>query len=652
MKEFKRIILNQKVPVALCLVAVMGLPDCNKTSILEKIFRLNIKLKETATLKFEDYMMRKEDRNGLSIYELCVLGGKPYDQYSWSFTTERYGAIFSILCGLVRHAALAKSDIKNVEFLHDGHVSHRLVDEHFKWLMRKADKQLKDISMDDEKEALLLNGLTLANIMDVGVNKALYDFLPIMLSFCRNHLRLVFFSLERDGPKLNEGPDLSADRYSIRGDNCFFMTRRPRINHILHFATLGHDRKQKEEDDSKRTLIVATSKGHSIAVDSHLQFNEAKVKMQEEAKKQSVERFFSNVIHVSINDCSSLKSAEDKITAFIMKDKVFQKSLPLSWIFLRSLVISAQQKEGDIKTMILRKRDIYDYAAKEIEMDEEEFENFLVTFTDFGSILYMPQFRSLRDIVVVDIWEFMQFLNKLFYPEKEKQWYKELTTYGVIKKTHASEILKQYVESFMLIIITFGMAAEIGKGKYGRALSDKCYYLPSARIGKKSFPCDHNNEYAFLKIESVNFPVNIQASISHEIMKKPNFYLIANESFDTSQFGFRTPSGRPIQITMVYGDSKTKLIFRIKDTSTEMYHCLSACKGVIDACCDSLNRMASQIRYLKYSIGIPCSADDGNSHYIYFNDDSDLHACQACARSNDVTISCRKCWIEAAKTVS
>ena len=154
MEEFKRIILNQKVPIALCLVAVMGLPDCNKTSILEAILRENIKLKETATRKFEEYMTRKENRNGLSIYELCVLGGKPYDQYSWSFATERYGAIFSILCGLVRHVALAKSDIKNVEFLRDGHISHsenKLVDDHFKWLMGKAEKQLKDISMDDKK---------------------------------------------------------------------------------------------------------------------------------------------------------------------------------------------------------------------------------------------------------------------------------------------------------------------------------------------------------------------------------------------------------------------------------------------------------------------------------------------------------------------
>uniref|UniRef100_A0A1X7UWF7 Uncharacterized protein n=1 Tax=Amphimedon queenslandica TaxID=400682 RepID=A0A1X7UWF7_AMPQE len=650
MEEFKRIILNQKVPVALCLVAVMGLPDCNKTSILESILRENIKLKETATRNFEEYMTRKKNPDGLSIYELCVLGGKPYDQYSWSFATEQYGAIFSILCGLVRHIALAKSDIKRVEFLSDGHVSqNKLVDHHFKLLMGKAAKQLKDISMDEKKEALFLNGLTLANIMDVGVNKALYDFLPIMLSFCRGHLRLVFFSLERDGPKLDEVPDLSADHYSRRGDNRLALTMRSRLNCILHFATLGHNPKQKE-DDSKRTLVVASSNSQSVVAGFSSQLHKAATdKIQEEAEKLNIKKFVSNVALVSINDADSLKKAKEEITKFIMKEQIFQKTLPLKWIFLHSFMVSVQQKEGAMKAIILKKREVYDYAAKELRMDEEDFENFLVTFTDFGSILYMPQFRDLRDIVVVDIWEFVQFLNELIYPKKEKKWYKDLTTYGIIKISDASEILKKHMEIFIKIIITFGMAAFISKEKAflnGRFLTEVCYYLPSARIDKKS-PSGHSNDYAFLKIESPNFPANIQASISHEIMKRQNFYLIGNESFDTSQFGYCTPSGCPIQITMVYGGSQTKLILHINDACTGMHHCVSACKGVIEACCDSLDKISNQIQYLKYSIGIPCSAVDGDSHLFNFKDDSDL--CQACIRSIDSTISCHKYWIEAAK---
>lgn len=651
MTEFKRIILNHKVPVALCLVAAMGLPHCGKTSLLEAVFRDNIKFKEGAKSKFEDYFNRKKDPNSLSVYELCVLGGKPQNQYSWSFATERYGAIFSILCGLVRHVALAKSDIRKVEFEQPKQQQHqekaRLVDEHFSWLMGKADKYLKEVIFEDtKKETLLLNGLTLVNVMDVGVNKALYDFLPIMLSLCRNHLRLVAFSLDRDGPKLHEVPDLS------KGDHQVIMKESSRLTHLLHFATLGCQQKKKEQEDSSRTIVIASSNDEPSGTTLISQFEVVKRKIQDEAKKKNVGQFVSNFACVSVSNSSSLKEAKENVMNLIIDDKIYKKDLPLRWIFLRSLVISVRNKE--IKIMILKRRDIADIAVRQMSMDEEDLEKFLTTFTDFGSILYMPQFKALKDIVIVDIWEFMRYLNKLFYPEANESWYKNLVTYGFIKKKQAKEILKEYEEDFMKIIVTFGMAAYVSKGKVslpGRTPSEECYYLPSARTTKGFFPeHDGNNDYAFLEIESVTFPANVQASVTHEIMKKQNFYLIRSKCYNTTEFEFRHPISTSIQITMMDGGKKTKLAFHIKDSFNDMYLCMQACKGVIEACCDSLNRKTNQIRDLKYRIGVPCSATKGDNHYLYFGDISDVKNCRAC--SADDLFSCRKCWIEAAKTVS
>lgn len=97
---------------------------------------------------------------------------------------------------------------------------------------------------------------------------------------------------------------------------------------------------------------------------------------------------------------------------------------------------------------------------------------------------------------------------------------------------------------------------------------------------------------------------------------------------------------------MLYEGTKTKLIFHLNDacTSAEKHHYVSACKSVIEACCDSLNRKTNQIRDLKYFIGVPCSVNDSKSHYLYFNDASDL--CQHC---KDATSFSRDCWIDAAK---
>ena len=98
---FWRIILNEKVPVTTSLVAVMGLPSSGKTAVLESVLKQKIELKPDAKLRINHYLNRKKDEKCLSIYDLCALGNTQHS-FAWSFATNRYGAIFSILCGLIR----------------------------------------------------------------------------------------------------------------------------------------------------------------------------------------------------------------------------------------------------------------------------------------------------------------------------------------------------------------------------------------------------------------------------------------------------------------------------------------------------------------------------------------------------------------------
>ena len=78
----------------------------------------------------------------------------------------------------------------------------------------------------------------------------------------------------------------------------------------------------------------------------------------------------------------------------LIKNRYYSKvNIPLSWIMLRSLVTALES--GDSKEIIMRKEFIVE-QAEYFKMDQEEVEKFLNTFTDFGSILYMPQFESLR----------------------------------------------------------------------------------------------------------------------------------------------------------------------------------------------------------------------------------------------------------------
>uniref|UniRef100_A0A1X7SN47 Uncharacterized protein n=1 Tax=Amphimedon queenslandica TaxID=400682 RepID=A0A1X7SN47_AMPQE len=241
---FWRLILNEKVPVTTSLVAVMGLPSSGKTTILESVFKRKIKLKPEAKFKIDYYLKRKRDEKCLSIYDLCALGSTQHS-FAWSFATNRYGAIFSILCGLIRRNPC----VADIEFDITSQSPKSVMDKHIRWLQSKTKELLEGIKDEPGKVTLIHDGVSFINVIDVGVNKALYPFLAMMLLHCHRHIRLAFFSMNRDGPNLDEYAELPSDRYGKRNDDVLVMKKRSRLTYLLHFATVGYTQQQRNQEE-------------------------------------------------------------------------------------------------------------------------------------------------------------------------------------------------------------------------------------------------------------------------------------------------------------------------------------------------------------------------------------------------------------------
>ena len=647
---FWDIILNQKVPVTTSLVAVMGLPSSGKTKVLESILRQKVKVKDGASINH--YLKRKKDEQCLSIYELCALGSSRHEMYAWSFATNRYGAIFSILCGLIRQYPI----ISSIEFEFGDQEPKSVIEEHFKWLMVNIQNVLKKIKDESGKLTLIQDGISLINVMDVGVNKALYDFLSMMLLSCRRHIRLAFFSLNRDAPNLEKKPDLPSVRYGERKDDVLVMQQRSRLTYLLHFATVGYTTKDQNEEETKNaTVMIATKKSSSAGNKTSL--DQAKKDIIEQARSRDVDQFLKNWIEIDIDDGQSITKEFGQRMEDIIKNKYEQLTiqLPLRWIFLRSLVVSLDSKET--KAIILSKKYIIEIANK-LNMKEDEVEKFLKEFTDFGSILYMPQYDAVKDIVIVNIWEFTQYLNKLYYPQEGETYTTNLLTYGIISKPSVSKIFYKYpdilAENFMKVLTTIAMASKISSGRSilidGQEQPDEVhYYLPLARTHQVYIPPEEENDYAFIEIQSVNFPANVQAGISYAIMdNNEDAVLIATEHSNVSRFLFQSKSGSPITIEMIYKGSRTRL--RITNNSDDILTspaAVEACYKVITASCRCLDGKINTIRDLKYSFAVPCcESPDGRCHYLYYNCEPQL--CDACSAGNNV----RLCWSKAANKVT
>ena len=199
-------------------------------------------MKERAKWTFEEYLSRKRNKKCLSVYELCILGGAPRNHFAVVLCYESlWGSFFDFFTFL--HV--------DIHFINESKSTNAttslkdlFLDVHVQWLAeRRSILQLERIEAIETGQSchLIQDGLSLINVMDVGVNKALYEFLQIMVSSCCRHIRLAFFSLDRDAPpNLDKIPDLSHDRYKDRRDDAIMLKQKPRVDYLLHFATLGY----------------------------------------------------------------------------------------------------------------------------------------------------------------------------------------------------------------------------------------------------------------------------------------------------------------------------------------------------------------------------------------------------------------------------
>ena len=645
---FWRLILDEKVPVTTSLVAVMGLPNCGKTTVLESVFKQKIELKDGAELGIDHYLKRKRDEKCLSIYDLCALGSTQHT-FAWSFATNRYGAIFSILCGLIRRNPC----VGGIKFEITSQSPKSVMDKHIRWLQRRTKKLLEGIKDDLGKLTLIHDGVSFINVIDVGVNKALYPFLAVMLLSCRRHIRLAFFSMNRDGPNLDEYAKLPSDRYGERNDDVLVMKKRSRLTYLLHFATVGYTQQQHNQEDVQNATVMVSTRNESLKDPKIV--DQAKDKIIKQAESQDVDQFLKNWLDVDVNDAQSIEKFGEKMEDLI-KYKYKQRTLllPLKWIVLRSLVVSLDSRET--KVMILHRSFIVN-KAKELEMTEEEVDEFLKSFTDFGSILYMPQYDSIKDIVIVNIWEFTQYLNKLYYPQERETYATNLLKYGIVSESSVKKIFCNHPESaedFMSVLTTIAMASKIESGRSiliddQKQPDEVHYYLPLARTREEYNPPEGENDYAFIEIQSVNFPANVQACISNAIMdNNEDAVLIATEYSNISRFLFQSESGPPITIEMIYKGSKTRL--RIRNSSNDILTspaAVEACKKVITGSCRCLQRKINVIRDLKYSFAVPCASSKGGCHSLYYDHEPQPPFCDSCSAKNNF----RLCWSKAAKQV-
>ena len=642
------ILNNNSLAINTLAVAACGLPLCGKTGAM---FRMIL---DVLPPNHDQNPSLAEEVNDkcLSAFNLCLLGGNPFPDFHFIRTTKLDRLIYFILCDIIRTGVLKYNDPLCFSFDASSHYDESLFasgvhNSHIHWLFDQIKDVYPCIKMGELKVGYFHTGASIINAFDVSVNKALYDFLPIVASLCPKLARLTFFSLDRDVDNMSSSPDLkTSEKYVNDVQISQVLQWNSRLRYLLHHAAAGYS---CNSDRDQTTIMIGVTESLDDGA-AQQKLDKARHIIMEEAEKLGIEKVFSEWLYINSTSKESLSKGRKKLEKNLLHNPHFRASLPLKWIFLRSLLASIKIN-GNIP-ITMEKQKIMK-LAKELEMNDEEVDQFLKTFTSFASILYSNKFCG---TVILDIQRFTELLHKLYNPIDHNSLGASIAAkYGIITESYAKILLNSNARATLKILTSCSLLAEL---KYSQAFvpdvvideNESLYFLPSSRVSP--IVNGDQNDSLIIFITSKQVPVNSQASIAKYMLQElANITLVATEAFNVTKFKLHCEnSNSDIEVDIVYLGKTTELRICNSDVNRSV---MELCSKFLSACCNALVKVDYE-RGLRFNIALPCCAQKDYFHFFTKKRketkfyDYDAKFCEQCKTQNHEN-SKRHCWVLAVK---
>lgn len=640
----KKMILHNDVPINCCAIAVLGLPCSGKSSTLEALLRNTIVQGGKHIIKAED--------TSFKLYDICAFGSYPYkpDSFRWSHTTKRLAPVHFFLSDLTQKSVLRDftydfCDSSNGDPVFD----EQQLDEHLNFLFAECKNVHASIKKGDINAMIpRREGLSLINCFDVGLSKANFDLLPLFAYCFKKMVRFSFLSLDSD-KNLDCVPTLDAhEKYNGLPEKHQIMRSFPKINYLLRLATGGYDVESQRE--AFKTVMVAT---HTNKSDHHAVLKNVKSKVTSQPIAKKV--IDSEWVEANPSDPQSMKQLQWCIEKKITKNNHLHMTIPLKWVFLRSL-ISCLTLPSDNSNILMPFKFFLDFGNK-LEMNEEEVERFLLMFTDFASLLYCPLYKPLQEYVITDIEGFMKLLDILYHPKPEHDADEYMRKYGIITYQAATKILNGITEPFMQILMSLGFAAQLScdQVEIGKTTRLECgsYFMPNIRQG--SFHTDPPSTGSLLVYfdSSTNKSEN-EASLSKYILARyphSKVKLIASEEVNYTRLRVELEQNMSFELHIIYHGK----LFELLLTNLQMYDrdrqkFKTTLTTIVEGCCKCMIK-SNFGKGVDFSLKFKCIQGNSNYHNAVCRIDNQVD-CQHCeSELESAEKTNRDLWLAAVQKV-
>lgn len=467
-EQLKKIILEQSVRLSVFHIAVAGLPYSGKTTLVKNLFNL-------AKLK---------DMPGLHLYESIIHRNLLDGSSMWCEGTKLQSEIHTILLALAHFFAKQHQlpDIASDSQHQHKKIPNVFSDTEVQSCFETTYQCVQNIMLEfgsGQVENALTGSLSLLNVFDVGVNKAVYEFSMAVGGRNRHFILINVLDLfNYDKSALRKPLNLKDERYKDRYSEmqASLYNDFDALHHFVSRIEAASLCRKKKTN----TIIVGT---HADECDSDL--NEREKEIMELISEYCIDMsvpsatYKSEMVSVDISKVESYQKVRDTITELLDLNKHFTIDLPVSYIFLRYVLFST-------KKIFMSRKEVTEYAKKCGITDENEIDSFLEIFRNCASIISSSEKTEFlyRYVILIPI-DFLQGLNKLYsVPEDEtfRSDLKEPTKCGIVSKQVVRSLWQGAYDSSMSNS-DFYVSVLSNVGLLTVLDDDDCkYFVPSLRL--------------------------------------------------------------------------------------------------------------------------------------------------------------------------
>ena len=510
------------------------------------------------------------------------------------------------------------------------------------------DLQKCELKTEEQRWSLTTGDLSFLTVWDIGVSKAVYDVVGLLVPNCTKCIFLDHFSLNHDADSMDQIPDLGSEcykgRYEHRNEVMKLKTKLTYLCYPLFVVP----------DNNESTLLVGT---HSGLPDSEVKQKSRHVlelvKNQVRKRKRS-HVLAPHVVSVQHQKKEDIAKLQKTIEGMIASNSQYRVELPLKWGFLRTYL-------SYTRALYITLPDLK-AVAHYLHMTDGEVKEFLKLFTECGSLIHIISLcpECADEFVILRPAEFLNEVEKLYYVAKDQvsETLMERRDKGYISKELIEALLLKQVQldpskrcSFFIHAIRrldiISALKPASKYRIGRQADkeQEMFFMPTIR--PKPLKTEPSDESLFLP-HTVVFRYPLQSEILVYIQQELEECVEFDpmNCFNTLRFKNKTGVGSE-HLTLHFMGGYIEVTgknFSNRFRSTIKTACIEMMAG--------LKRTRPKLA-LKYGLAILCPrvAKKQVTHFVKFHplEDVDELYCDKCVSMVWVEGECRE-WIRAKYT--